>query len=210
MARAAAFREQLNVFIDKHLSPQAQSAILAGVAKGELHRLISTGQASAIFTKYADGRKNAPEETALHSIFYEFSYMAQAAAFALGYLMTRSPVKSGRFRDSFFLGIDGRMVHANAFNPATMNTDVREIIISNTQPYERKIDVQIAHNHRLNYSVPAMMFADCADAVRGRYGNVISVERKYTINFPGQYVLRTGRDRGSNVQSPALILTRNT
>ena len=201
------FARQVEVFLDQDMSPEEMSRHLAAVAKAGVQELISTGRASPIFTRYVDGKKDAPEEAVEPSgtIAYEFEYLGEIVVFALGFLRQRAPVASGRYISSFYVGVGGKFVKAENFRPDIVPPGM-EIIIGNTQPYSRKIDVQLVGNQRLRFSEPPNLFLDAAVAVRRRFGNFVSAKRIYTVEFPGQYILRTGRRRGKRVESPALVL----
>jgi hypothetical protein len=204
----AAFRRSVDVFLARALSPQQQSAALAQAAKAGVADLIRSGRAPEQYRRIVDGREGAAEESVRPDgvIVYRFDQMAAAAAFALGFLQQRSPRDSGAYRASFYLGLDGRFVPAARFNPVTMG-EVSEIVIGNMQPYSRKLDVQLVGGQSLRVSVPSGIFSDAAAAVRRRFGNSVTAKRVYTMRFPGQYLLRAGRNQGRPVESPALVIS---
>ncbi|HEY0184125.1 MAG TPA: hypothetical protein VGC09_15055 [Rhodopila sp.] len=205
-----AFREQVNAYIAANLSPAARSKILADVARSGVAALVASGRAPPVYQTFVDGRQGADASTVRGDgggvILYRFSYQAQAAVFALAFLKARGPSRSGRFRNAFYFGVDGRFVPEAQFNPASVPPGA-EITIGNTEPYARKIDVQLEGNRRLHVSVPAGMFDDCVVALRSAFRGVIAVKRVYSLRFPGQYIRRTGVGRGTPTQSPALIIS---
>lgn len=206
MGRAATFRQQVRLFADRTLSPEARSALLAAEAKRRLADLIESGRASTSYRRFVDGVEGAREEQARRAIVYEFSRTADAAEYALAFLRGRSPSESGRFRDSFVASVDGgRPIPAASFDSAKVPPGA-EVAILNTRPYSRKIDVQLAGSRRLRFSVPEGLYEDAARAVRRRFGNAVSAKRVYTLQFPGQYILQGGRRAGKRVETPALIL----
>ncbi len=224
MSRAAAFSGQLKVFIDRNLSPQAQSAALARAAKGKLNELIGSGRASRDYRRFVDGREGVAEEAVgpapSGQIVYRFNALAAVATFALSFLVNRSPQKSGRFRQGFYLGIDGKFVPMQSFNPRAVTADVKEIVIGNREPYSRKVDVQLIGTEKLSFSVPPGLFDDGVAAIKRQFGPIVDVKRVYTMRFPGQYILKQeqfhksgryqGRSRkraGKPVESPALVIT---
>ena len=230
MGNAQAFRRQLLLFADRTLSPAAQSRHLAERARRERDALIAAGRASSSYRWWVDGREGAPEETVAPAdggrIVYRFSALGAVAAFALSVLIERSPRRSAapidartgktaHYRDGFYVGVDGKFIPAAVFEPTAVPPGA-EIVIGNTQPHSRKVDVQLVGDRPLRFSVPAGLFDDAAKAVAARYGDVVTVKRIYTMRFPGQYVLRhdqvraNGRPRrraGTPVESPALIIT---
>lgn len=223
MSKARAVRRTLDVFVDETLSPEARSDFLADTARQALASAIATGEASDKYRLLVDGREGQKEEAVRPDgkILYLFSYLGEVAAFALAYLRARSPtgLTSGNrlyreaYGDSFYMGLGtgaeggGRFIMARNFNPETMGADVTEITIGNIQPYSRKLDVQLVGGRRLRFSVPPNLFEGAATAVKARYGNMVTAKRYYTMRFPRQYTLRTGRRAGKPVESPALIIT---
>jgi len=232
VANAAAFRQTLRVAVAETLGPAARSRALAGFAKKAVADLVREGRAGESFRVFVDGRSNAPEETVKGDgtgvILYEFSYAGEAAAFALAYLRRRAPLRSGRFRDSFFVSVNGRMIRAADFDARKVPANAT-VFVGNTQPHNRKADVQEVGNarqastyRRLGYSVPPNMYADAARAVSRRFGNMLTATRVRDVTFPGKYRLQNAQRRltgkragtvlrggGDYVESPALrIATR--
>lgn len=227
MTQPRAFRQQVNLLVARNLSPQAMSARLAQFAKSELKRVQAAG-ASPDYRRYVDGVRDAPEESVKPggAIVYRFNLMAQAAALAVAELRKRAPVGKGpinprkavqrRYKDSFFLGLNGKFVMASDFNPRTANS-LSNVVVGNVQPYSRKADVQFVGNRQLNYSVEPQFFEAAARVVRSRFPN-LDVKRVYSVTFPGQYKLqqrqmRTGkqshrikRHTGELVESPSIII----
>ena len=214
-----AFSRSVKVFVDQNLSPSAQSQQLADVAKQGVADLISSGQASPRYERFVDGTEGASEDSVrpLGTIVYIFEYLGDVVSYALGFLTTRSPVRTGRYRDSFFVAVNGRAIPAAAFDAASLDVG-SEIIIYNTQPYNRKVDVQIAGNKRLSFSVPAGIWDDCAQSVKSRFGNTVTAKRLSNVDFPGKYTLRQRQMRtdrphqvlrgiGEAIQSPGLSIT---
>ena len=199
------FRQQLQVFIDTELSPGARAARFAAAAVAARDNLISTGQASARYDTYVDGSLGRPEsqvDPAGGTITYAFNYMGAAAAFALGFLRARAPVLTGQFAASFVVAVDGRPVPASAFS-ADAVPRTAEVIIYNSEPYARKVDVQISGRVHFRFRVPPGMFSDAAQAVTRQYGGTIKAVRVGNIVRPGVTVSRKGRQ----IQTPAIILT---
>ena len=83
---------------------------------------------------------------------------------------------------------------------------VSEVFIANAEPWNRLVDVQLAGGKPVRFSVPAEMYLDCAKAISRRFGNSVSADREYDIDFPGKYRLLTGPRQGKPVQSPGLVI----
>lgn len=234
---AAAFRQQVRVFLDSAMSPQQRSARLAEVAKEGVAKLIQERRASPRYRRFVDGREGVPEEAVRPDgrIAYQFQYMAEIIVFALEFMRARGPGGPARtpvtsrnydrqaWRDSFILGLDGKFVPMQRFNPGKMGP-VSEVIITNSRPYHRKAEIQYVGTKRLQFSVDPGTFLDARDAIKGRFGNMVTVEWKQTVHFPGQYRLKGDQLRkhhrggqfvgtsfrrraGEPVESPALIIT---
>jgi hypothetical protein len=223
MARAAVFRQQLTAYIDTTLSPAARSARLATVARTALAELQASGRASRTYRLSVDGRPGASESTVrgdgTGDILYSFSYIADAVEFALDFLRARAPEKTGRYRQSFYVIVGDKFSLASAIDLAGISPTA-EIVIGNTQPYNRKVDVQRNGLKPLRFSVPPGEYDDCIAALTQRYGNTMRAKRVFDYNFPGKYRLqnhqtrKSGRRAGKIIrragdagQSPAIVLS---
>lgn len=136
MAGLDAFDRELR-FATEGLEPQEINKALAIFAKKSLGEVISSGQASSRYERYVNGRQGAAEESvsAPGPIIYEFSLWEPIITFALTELRKRSPVKSGRFRNSFIVLANQQMVvDYDDIAPGA------EVIITNFQPYIRKAE----------------------------------------------------------------------
>ncbi|MFT8245193.1 hypothetical protein [Roseomonas sp. BN140053] len=224
------FRRQVSVFVDRSLTPAAQSARLAAVAIEGREELIRSGRASPSYSTTVDGREGAPEAQVRPDgrIVYRFNLLGEAAVFAMSFLRSRAPSRSGRFKDSFVYAVGegftggpargtwhngakvaasygtARIIRTESFDPQRL--DAAEVLLFNQQPYSRKVDVQMAGSRRLRFEVPPGMFDDAAAAVRRRFPT-IDARRIYTVLFPGGWRLKTGQNAGKQVQSPALVIS---
>lgn len=174
------------------LSQEAISAALAKMAKDELAKVIQSGEGSRFYERYVNRVKDAPEESvsAPGPIVYEFVWWQAVINEALSGLREYSPRKSGRYQDSFIVLADQRPVT----NFDEISADA-EIIITNVQPYTRKIQVGA-----MKMSVPPRLFERSRQRMFRRFGqSFISVQVKF-LNLPSglhrlvPYVL-TGRQR---------------
>lgn len=211
----ALFRRNIAVFADRVLGPEARSELLARVARERLALAQASGAAPRDFVRYVDGVEGRPEDQVRHDgvILYRFRFLANAAAFALAYLVGRSPSGSGNFKRGFYVapgvtedGDNARSLTMEQFRPDLIGPNVRSITIGNVVPYNRLVDVQMAGGQRVRFSVPADLYADAAREVQRRYPG-IRARRDYTRTFPDQYILKTGPRRGKPVHSPVLIMS---
>ncbi|MCV3738377.1 hypothetical protein OCK02_19405 [Rhizobium sp. TRM96647] len=119
------------------LEPEAIRVALAAFAKRSVSEIIASGRASPRFERYVNSRRGLPEEAVQlpGPIVYEFSLWEPIITFALEELRKRSPVKSGRFRNSFIVIVRGAIV--TNFDGIGAED---EVIITNFQPYIRKAE----------------------------------------------------------------------
>src|SRR4051812_26651390 len=117
------------------VEPAAINAMLARYAKEELARALAEG-ASPIYDRYVNGRRGAVEESvqAPGPIVYVFTNWPLIINTALEELRKRAPRKSGRFASSFIVLANQNLVTDYRAIPADA-----EVIITNTQPYVRRI-----------------------------------------------------------------------
>lgn len=215
----ATLREKFTVYIDRNLSPAARSARLAGHARTALAETIRSGRAGPNYTRLVDGLAGRDESQVRGDgggrIQYQFVYLDVAVARALDFLRQRAPIgtdvnrpDSRKFRDSFFVGVDGRFIRAADFRPETIPPTVFEVSIGNTAPDNRRADEQhkMTGDTQLTYSVPAAMYVDASRLLRREFPT-LKAKRVYSIRFTGQYILRRGGKAGSPTQSPALIVS---
>jgi len=207
---ATLFRRSVEVFIDRKLSPEARSKHLASVARAGLKEILE-GKSIKNFIRFVDGNAGLSEDQVKPEgvIMYRFSILPLVVGFLLGYLKERSPVRSGRFKESFWVSVNGRLIPAARFNPAHVPMDA-EIYLGNFMPYNRRVDVQMDGTRTLTFSVPANLYRDATLAARSRFGGLINLYRVYTVEFPGQYILKTGPRRGKRVHSPAIHIMLRT
>lgn len=163
------------------LSPQAIAPQLAAFARSELAKAITSGEGSPTYDKFVNGVEGADEGTVIPPgpIVYQFIWWGDIVQYALQYLIDRSPVASGRYKQSWFVMVDGAIVS----NPKNIQR-ASEIIITNDQPYSRKIEV--GHT---KFSKPPGVVDDARRAVSGIWGNMITAKRTM-ITLPGGYILK--------------------
>lgn len=135
MARFQAFDREIK-FVTEGISQEAITRELAQFARRELKKAISEG-ASPVYDLYVNGRPASSEfeVDAPGPIVYEFALWEPVITLALSELQKRAPHKSGRFRNSFIVIVDGVVVSPMADIPARS-----EVIITNFQPYVRKAE----------------------------------------------------------------------
>lgn len=171
----------------RDLRSEAINAELAKFAKEELGRVISSGEASPNFDRFVNNRAGLTEDQveAPGPILYVFRYWSEIIEFALQYARDRSPSASGRYKRSWFAMADGAPID----DPEEV-ASYSEVIVTNDQPYSRKIEVGF-----MEMSVPPGVVEDTMRAVRRRFGNLIEARTRF-VHLPGGYILKGGFRRG--------------
>lgn len=203
MARLQSFERDLKLAI-AGIAPENVAKALADFAKAELANVIASGEGSPLYDRYVNGALGAPESAVVPPgpIIYDFVWWQAIIPYALQYLVDRSPERSGRYKRSWFVMVNGQP----APDPAGIPLDA-EVVITNDQPYSRKIDVG-----HMKMSVPNHIIEDGRQAVMRIFGNIITAKRTL-IALPGGYTLKSSRgsrrkDRaaGQALTYPALVL----
>ncbi len=180
MARISSFAKDV-ALATAGIAPQALNSALAAFARQELQNAIHSGEGSSRYDKYVNGRFGADENTVVAPgpIFYEFHWWNEIIEYAIEVLQKRSPVKSGRFKNSWFPMVNG-IVQTNIADIPIEAT----VLIVNNQPYARKIEVGF-----MEMSVPHLVVEDAMSTFKQRFGNVVQA-RKTFVMLPGGYVLK--------------------
>lgn len=173
---------------------------LAAFARSERDKAISAGEASSIFETFVNGNRGANEDTVRlpGPIVYEFSYWQPVIEFALAWLKKESPVLTGRYQASHRVMIGSQFISADT--PIAAD---EEVIIVNTQPYSRKIEV--GHT---KFSMPDYIYERCSQAVKRQFGRGLQVFATQVL-IPGGYILR-GRFRRGVKQFARTKLQKDT
>lgn len=191
MARIQSFARDLKLATES-ISPENIAAELAKFARDSLAEGIREGWASPRYEKYVNGRFGAEEETVTPPgpIVYDFHWWNEIIEFSMTSLAARSPVKTGRYRESFAVMING--AYTTDLNAIPIDA---EVIVVNKQPYARKIEVGF-----MTVSVPPAVVEDTMTKVRQRFGNMIEV-RKTMVTIPNPYILKGAFRKGIRPQS---------
>lgn len=153
------------------IEPDAINAMLAKFAHAELAAVIASGEGTPDYDRFVNGQAGLPEEQvqAPGPILYVFSWWKDIITAALDELQKRSPRVSGRFAGSFIVLADQKPVTNFDAIPAGA-----EIIITNFQPYVRKIEVGA-----MKMSVPPRVFDTARTAINRRFGNSFRIESTF-------------------------------
>ncbi len=143
------------------IARDAINKALADFARSELSRAIAGG-ASRNYQLYVNGRlaRSEDEVIAPGPIVYQFSLWAEIIAYAISQLQRRSPVRTGRFRNSFIVVVNGQVTSPD--NDIAANS---EVVVTNFQPYVRKAEAGLLGTKRF------AIFDGTKRALARRFGN---------------------------------------
>lgn len=170
------------------ISPENIDKELAKFARAELAKAIDGGEASSIYEKFINGREGDEEETvqAPGPILYVFSYWEPVIKFALAALSKRSPVRTGRYRDTVQV-----MIGSQRISPDAPISAGETVSIVSTQPYSRKIEV----GYMVIRDPGAGVFQAVRQQVQSQFGKALEV--KFVMRtIPGGYILKGVFRRG--------------
>ena len=156
-------------------------------AKFENAKVMTADPKPVSYTRWVDGNKGALEEAARADsvIVYEYNRVNEIAQFAQQYLSDISPEKSGKFKSSWQILLNGSPVaQITQFNSGD------EILIVNDQPYARKI----VSGH-MKLSVPHNLTIRAKREINRRFGNTVSAQDTY-LPLAGGYVLKGSFSKG--------------
>ncbi|RLP22264.1 hypothetical protein [Mesorhizobium sp. YM1C-6-2] len=150
------------------LEPEQINAELAKFARAELAKALSAG-ASPQFERFVNGRAGAVEESVIAPgpILYVFSNWPLIINAAVAELQRRSPRRSGRFASSFIVISSGALVTNYSEIPPQA-----EVIITNFQPYIRKIE----GGKRIGQK---RVFDSSRRSLASRFGAVFRIESRW-------------------------------
>lgn len=174
---------------------------LVATAKREHARIMQTEPKPSRFTRTVDGVRGAREEQVRPdgTIIYVYPRLDEVVQVALETLFDLSPVVSGEYRLNHRLFVNG----VEARNLAGWDGQ-GEIIISNSMPYSRKIELG-----KMTMRVPGSdhVYEQAEFALRQRFGNQAKIYFTFR-GLMGGAVLR-GRQGGnkSDLRYPALEIS---
>lgn len=183
---ASAFETVIRVQLDRYGPEQAKQKHIA-IARAGLAAFLAGQSARPDVRIEVDGHPASSEDQVqpFGVITYRFYRMREIVSFALDYARSVSPVDSGRYRDAWFpLFAGAEIALADVPNSGT-------IIVTNDQPYSRKINVGAKGFER--YAPPGVV-EKVRQAVRAKYGATVDANIEF-ITLDGGYVLKKGLRR---------------
>ncbi|MCZ8310948.1 MAG: hypothetical protein O9320_08840 [Magnetospirillum sp.] len=183
-----AFAQQIQVAIDG-IEEQVRARHVAA-ARAALARAVEPRALPPAIIRVVDGKIGAPLESVRVPgvILFRLGLLQEVATFALAAARDLSPVKSGRYRESWVTLVDGK---PRAVSEGPIGPDATVHVV-NTQPYARKIQVRGAR-----FSGVAPKIADrLANKIRAEFGTAAFRVSVAFVELPGGYVTR-GRGKGA-------------
>jgi hypothetical protein len=183
----------VEVLIRQELTAAARSANFARIAREELKRGQEQNRAALgrvpPHESFVDGRKTEHLESVRPDngvIVFEFELIEDVLNYIGEMLIRHSPVLTGRFRESFAMFADEKVIEPGQPVPA----DVQEISFVNLQPYARKIE------YGQSAQAPDGVMQVVAQMAQRRFGNIARVRFAYRTPLFGainEWAMRTRR-----------------
>jgi hypothetical protein len=205
---AQAFEQVINLQLAQFSPEEAKRRHIAIARSGLATYLAGHPPRPGVMIE-VDGHAATSEESVkpFGVIVYRFQRMREIALFALNAARTLSPVLRGRYKASWFALVNNRETAPEAIGAADT------VIITNDQPYARKIQVGARGFEKY---VPPGIVEKVRQLVIRKYGAIVDVALEF-ITLVGGYVLRAtakgsrGRRKdsqaGAAMKYPALVLT---
>ena len=186
------------------LSNEQIAILSARVARDASAEAIRAGELPTNVIKTVNGRLGVSEESVVPPgpIVYTAQWWPEVVTYGLAFAMGRSPVRSGRFKHSWFAMANGAVTEDYAAIPLTA-----EVIITNDQPYARKIELGA-----MKMSLPPGVVQDTMTAVRRKFGDLLILRRAFIQLERGYVIRRTSgarrrsRAAGRPIAYPALVM----
>jgi hypothetical protein len=157
----------------------------------------------------ADARRGAPIEAAERQVIIEYGYLREVAQETLRALVARSPRRSGTYARSFVILVGG----AEVDTLEAIRHDTAEIVILNTSPYARRLEVgRRADGRPFVIQVKPRIVEETAILARSRFGNMAKLSFGY-FDLASGYTLRRsagrarGRRSGAAIRYPGIRIT---
>jgi hypothetical protein len=181
------FEKTIKILVDRNLSPQARSQRVAAFARNEIEA--ADAQNAKVLgsvppkTVTVDGRQGVPLENVNPDrgiIIAEWRLVGDVLTWIMATLKQRSPVISGRYRNSHTLFADGS--ETDAAKPPL----AQEYTFLNPVPYSRKIEVGKTRSGRdFVIQVPNRIYERTADDAKARFGNIAKIRFTYQSAIGG-------------------------
>ena len=197
-----------SLLLDKRLSETGVHREVGQFARTRLDELIRTKVFPSTYRRFVDGHLGVPEDDVKLNhgeIIYLFEEVAGAVAYTVGFLKGISPVRSGRFQDSWIVIVDG-VSWAGSFASIPAGAVV---YVTNVAPYTRRLE-QGEKGRRAG----RFMTEAARQAVRKKYPT-LRVDRSFISLAigPGRYgwqvpyIRKTAPGKGDPITYPAVRIS---
>src|SRR5262245_27786324 len=190
----------LQLLVDEIKSPQEISKALAEFARGEIQDAKTINRQALGYdpplTIYVDGRKNASLESVKNVIVGDFQLIDALLLWIHSQLGMHSPVRTGLYKKSHALFIDGRMFDP-VIPPIPFAAD--EYAFVNLVPYARKIE------RGSSPQAPDGVYEVVAHLAQQQFSGVGRTTFSYRTVLEGLVVAGKEGDRSSR-RNPAIIV----
>ncbi len=222
-AALRAIRQHITVDWKQRSEAEGKALLLRVARLGHDRIMRDQAQRAGVIPEW-EAYANTPGNTNLDSvvlpgpIVYRYRYLREILIAAIKELERRSPVESGRYKNSHTVWVNGL--------PVPLDTPIKagdEVWIANPVPYARRLEVGKRQDGRdFLLSVPNRIYERTAKQfLIPRYRNTAAISVIY-VTLPGAWVIRGGlpptypigggrvrkrRQRvGEKVQAPAILI----
>lgn len=207
-SQTGTIRKVFDVKVDALLSPKAMAAAFSAETRRVRDGYIADGSAGPTYQTVVDGRLGEKEENVRigGSVVYVFNQLGAAVLYAYTFAVARSPARSGRFRGSWVVGVNGQLYDGDL---EKIESDALVTLV-NIQPYARKIDVGGQKVY-----IPGSVTDDVRRATADRFPTITVTRQfinlgsnlsKYGIEVP--YILRGHAHHPQSIAQRRIRLSR--
>jgi hypothetical protein len=177
MARLQFFESDIKVAIRNDLSREEIGRELAAFAKADMRAYLASLPARPHVRTFINGREGVREEAVIAPgpIVYELDFRIEVALLGLRTLRRDSPVRSGKYRRSHFVMVGGQEVTESALESGRVVLHpASEIIITNDQPYHRKVHVGAS-----GFRAYRHLYERARQVILRRFGQIVRVDIRF-------------------------------
>jgi hypothetical protein len=221
-ASLAAFKQTVTVAWPLHAKRDGKALLVRTAKQGHariMRDAAARGGGVPSFEAFANQPGRPVEAVILPGpIVYKYRYLREVVVAALAALRAASPVRSGRYRESHTLYIDGV-----AFRSVPREIPPgADVMIANSVPYARRLEIGKTESGRaFVIQVPDRIYERTAKKLQGRFRNLAKLTFSYAT-LPGAHTIKGGlkpsysigegrrRQRrqqvGKAVKAPAIVI----
>lgn len=213
MARDKALHPQIDVWYNE--LRQDFHEYFVEVIKSELQQVFERDKPSD-YKGWMDGREGVPIEDVVAKAYFEFDYLKQVIEFAVATLLNRSPVKTGTYKHSHMLFVDGEfMCYAQDCESAIDNIpqDAAIILVNGVESdrgpgtYARKVEGYHGVPSESKGLGTDGVYAFTAALVRAKFEHIAKVEFGWVgLDVVGSGIINGHAGNQADVRFPALTI----